>query len=43
MPPLVPTEGKDHAKARAMRGALDAGERRQLEAIGRKLAARQGE
>jgi hypothetical protein len=27
--------------ARAMRGVLDAGELRQLEAIGRKLAARQ--
>ena len=34
--------GRQHARdvARALRGALDAGELRQLEAIGRKLAAR---
>jgi DNA-binding MarR family transcriptional regulator len=34
--------GRQHARdvARAMRGVLDAGEIRQLEAIGRKLAAR---
>ncbi len=37
--------GRQHARdvARAMRGALDAGELRQLEAIGRKLAARQAQ